>query len=237
MRPKVCAFSVVLLILCAGLSVTAQSGKSSTQQGSTPNGRPFVALQGQIDSLETRMAIVEVSIADLDAQWQEAEARLEEQGGTLQALIEADRALQELMSALQEQGDTFQAQLEVLALELSEKQAAILQSCAPGSSIRQVSSDGTVSCELDDASAGGAAPIVLSDFDTGNLLVGPGATLSKRMVCPSPYRAISGGYVKGTAGHVIVDVPDGNGWRVGLVNPTATASNTFLRVFVRCFAP
>ncbi len=254
MRRKVWAIVATVMIVFAATGANAQKAK-----GSTPNGRPFVALQAQIDALETRLTVVEESIGTLDARWQEAEARLESHAGSLQALVEADAALQELMSALRAQiealetrlasleGDVaglssstselaaLKAQLEALKLEVNQKQAAIVQSCAPGSSIRQVNATGAVACEVDDASTGGgaAAPIVLADYSTENVTVNPGASKSQPVFCPSGYKAISGGYFKGTAGEVILDAPDGNGWRVALVNP-ATSPATLLRVFVRC---
>ena len=257
MRRKVWAFSAAAIILLAATGASAQKAK-----GNTPNGTPFVALQTQIDALETRMTAVEESITTLDARWQEAEARLDSQAGSLQALVEADRALQELMSALRAriealetrldtlEGDVAElssmtnelaaltAQLEALKLEVNEKQAAIVQSCAPGSSIRQVTATGKVACEVDDASAGvgAAAPLVLTDYSTDNVTVNPGTSKSLPVFCPSGYKAISGGYFKGTPGELILDAPDGNGWRAALINPTAS-SVTLLRVFVRCIAP
>ena len=257
MRRKVSAFSAVVLILLTATGASAQKAN-----GSTPNGKPFVALQQQIDDLDARVTTVEESIGTLDARWQAAEARLDSLAGSLQALVEADRALQELMAALRARIDELEtrvstlegdvadlsstlselaalrAQLEALRLEVNEKQAAIVQSCAPGSSIRQVSATGTVACEVDDVSTGGgaAAPIVLSDFSTDNFIVNAGGTKSQPMFCPSGYKAISGGYIKGPAGEITVDAPEGNGWRAALVNP-ATNGQTFLRVVVRCIAP
>lgn len=209
--------------MVAAAGTSAQKGN-----GSTPNGRPFVALQTQIDSYSQ-------SIEELEARWQEAEARLDEQGQTLQALVEADRALQELISALQDDGDAYAAQLETLKLELNEKQAAIIGSCAPGSSIRQISPTGTVACEPDDTGAGGSLSFTTTDYATGNLTVLAGANRVAPLFCPSGYRALSGGYTKGLAGEVTANIPDGNGWRVTLVNNTTTDS--FVRVFVRCSVP
>jgi uncharacterized coiled-coil protein SlyX len=257
MRRKVWAFSTAAIILLAATGASAQNARSST-----PNGRPFVALQTQIDELETRTTAVEESIATLDARWQEAEARLDSQAGSLQALVDADRALQELMSelrgrieALETRLDTVEddlaelsattnelatlkAQLEALKLEVNEKQAAIVGSCAPGSSIRQVNTTGTVACEVDDVSAGGgAAPaLVLNDYTTENVVVSPGATKSLSAFCPSGYKAISGGYIKGMAGEITVNAPDGNGWRAAIMN-NSTTSSTLLRTVVRCIAP
>jgi hypothetical protein len=226
MRRKVWAFSAAVVIVLAASAPGAQNPRSDT-----PNGKPFVALQTQIDALDARMTAVETSVEMLDANWRDAEARLDALGAGLQELIEADRALQELISALQRQGEDFEGQLAALRLEVSQKQAAISQACAPGSSIRQVNVTGTVVCEVDDAGTGGG-PIVISDFSTDNLTVAAGGTRSAPVFCPSGYRALSGGYIKGTPGEVTVDVPDGNGWRVAVVNQTATSS--FVRTVVRC---
>ena len=227
-RMPVCAVVVMLM--------AATAAHAQTNKGSAPNGKPFQALQTQIDALDARLTATETSIADLEAAWQAADTRFEEQGGTLQSLIEADRALQELIDALKDQGDEARAQIEALTLELGEKQAAILQACSPGSSIRQVNADGTVACEIDDASTGGGSvSFVTTDFSTANLTVIAGGTRVATLFCPSGYHAVSGGYIKGAPAIVMIDIPDGNGWRVSVSNPSAT--DTFVRVFVRCVVP
>ena len=67
------------------------------------------------------MTIVEESVGTLDARWHEAEARLDSQAGSLQALVEADRALQELMSALRAQIAELELRLATLEGVLPER--------------------------------------------------------------------------------------------------------------------
>lgn len=189
MRPKVRAFAAGVLIVFAVSSASAQTNKTVT-----PGGKPFQALQAQIDALETRVDGVEDSIATLDARWREAEARLDEQAGSLQALLDADEALQALVRALRQDSAAHAAELEALRLDLNEKQALIIQACAPGSSTRQVDASGTVQCEVDnEGTAGGGAPISIADFDSDNVSVAAGGTRSVQKFCPSGYRAITGG--------------------------------------------
>lgn len=229
MRQQVRAFAAAAMIVLAVTSAQAQKGKT------VPNGQPFQALQAQIDALETRVDGVEESIAALDARWRDAEARLDEQAGSLRALLDADAALQALVTALRRDSTAHAAELEALRLELNEKQAAIVQACAPGTSIRQVDPSGTVQCEVDDAETGGGAPIAIADFDSDNVSVAAGGSRSVQKFCPSGYRAVSGGYIKPAAATVSIDSPDGNGWRVVFQNPTAAA--VVVRVVVRCITP
>ena len=229
MRPRVRAFSAAAFIFLAATSANAQKNKE------LPNGKPFQALQAEIDALESRVDDVEDSIETLDARWRDAEARLDEQAGNLRALLDADEALQRLIRALRRDSNAHAAELEALRLELNAKQAAIIQACAPGSSIRQVDETGTVECEVDDAGTGGGAPIAIADYDSDITSVPAGGTKSVHKLCPSPYRAISGGYIKPAAVNVSIDVPEANGWRVVFQNPTAGA--LMVRVIVRCITP
>jgi hypothetical protein len=230
MRPKVRALAAAAMI------VFAVSGASAQKNKTVPNGKPFQALQTQIDALESRVDGVEDSIGTLDARWRETEARLDEQAGSLRALLDADEALQALVRALRQDSAAHAAELEALRLELNEKQALIIQACAPGSSIRQVDASGTVQCDVDDeGTGGGGAPIAIADFDSDNQSVPALGSKSVQKFCPSGYRAISGGYIKPVAATVSIDSPDGNGWRVVFQNPTAAALT--VRVVVRCITP
>ncbi|MBM3818247.1 MAG: hypothetical protein FJW14_04385 [Acidimicrobiia bacterium] len=62
---------------------------------------------------------VEESILTLDARWRDAEARLDEQAGSLRALFDADEALQALVTALRRDSAAYAAELEALRLELN----------------------------------------------------------------------------------------------------------------------
>src|SRR5687768_11514382 len=116
MRRKVWACSTVVMMLLAATGTSAQKAK-----GSTPNGRPFVALQAQIDTLADQVQQIQAdatardaAIAEFDARWRDAEARLDEHADSLQALVEADAALQELMSALRAEIEALETRLATL---------------------------------------------------------------------------------------------------------------------------
>lgn len=308
--------AVIAMVVVVATSTLAQNGKSTTGQGSTPNGRPFQALQSQMAAIEQQLSALDAIEAQIDAlarqvaenaasiedlrtydalldarisslggavlaletamagleddvqalqlhdaiadQWlaaleqraDEAEARLDEHAGELQALVDADSALQEYAAALlleinflksQTQGATadltsLQQELADVRAELNAKQNLIVGSCPAGSSIRQIDSAGGVICELDDAGAGGgggASTIVLTDPFNASVVV-PAAAIGYGFVsCPSGYLPLSAGYSVPTYLNVFYSVPAGSfGWMVGAYNPSGTTTTMY--VTVRC---
>jgi hypothetical protein len=249
------------MILAAPVLVAAQ-GKSSTQHGTAPNGRPFTALQAQIDTfsdlgaavllLEARMATAEASLEDLaahdalldewvaqlDQRWRDAEARLDAQDDSLQLLIEADRALQELIAAVELQtADQFgevNDQLDGLQAELDAKQAAILSACPSGSAIRQISSTGGITCEAVSTTGGGSVGTLVTTHLSADsfTVVPPGDVGTSTIVCPSGYMSTGGGFHKSVAGEIFLDQPVTNGWRAAVMNTSTTDAS--VRAFVRC---
>lgn len=265
-------FTAMSFLLIANSAVVAQNGRGAAADTRLPNGRPFTAVQQQIDNLqsqidavvvavdantasvdelgavllalEVRVSRTDANVADLQAyqsiqdaliarltaRWDDAEARLAQAEGDVRLLLQADQALQALIAALELDADADAATLAALQAEVANKQRAISQSCPAGSSIRQITSTGTVICEIDDAGSGGTLlSMDLADsFRTAN----PGLTTSSQVYCPSGYIATGGGLHKDLAMDVYYSAPSGNGWQVAAQNPTTTPRS--IRAFVKC---
>ena len=199
-----------------------------------------------LQALQLRDEVMERWLAALEQQWRDAEARLDEQTSDIQSLIDADRALQEYAAGLHLQIEFVraaaadahtqiaEAQLRLDDLEalMQTKQNRILGACAPGWSIRQISSSGQVTCEFDDSGSGGGR-LAIADTWSAEVSV-PGSGFGYAFAsCPSGYLSLAGGYSVPTSLRVFYDVPMVDlGWVIGAVNASSTAA-TFSAV-VRC---
>ena len=185
-------------------------------------------------------------LAALERQWHDAEARLGEQASDIQSLIDADRALQEYAAGLElqidfvrESGADAHAQIAEAELRLDDveallqtKQNLIAGACAPGWSIRQISSSGQVTCEFDDSGSGGGRLGVVDKW-SANVTVLANNFAYAFVSCPSGYLAMGGGYTVPVALHVFYDFPAlDTGWTIGASNPSSTQAS-FMAV-VRC---
>lgn len=65
MRSRAWALTALLIVL-TGTTAVAQNGKSTTNQGSTPNGKPFRALQAQIATFQSQIDALVASNAAQD---------------------------------------------------------------------------------------------------------------------------------------------------------------------------
>jgi uncharacterized coiled-coil protein SlyX len=203
-------------------------------------------LQNETDiaALEIWNAMQDQLIAALDTRLNELETRVTTNENDIAAIILFDQALQQLIAAVQQQivlinqmiaanaGDINTLNLQVSNLqidltnlqnELNNKQNRVLGVCPSGSSIREIFSDGTVSCEVDSISGG--VGVLAATVSSGTVNI-PSSLIVKRTIartatCPSTYKVSGGGHNIGGGslgfGHIRRSAPSGNGWVVTAV--------------------
>ncbi|MBT5665266.1 MAG: hypothetical protein HOJ06_08010 [Rhodospirillaceae bacterium] len=173
--------------------------------------------EGDIDALQAADDFLAQLIQALDDRLTLLEARVTDNEGDIAAILLADQVTQNLINAIQAQianlnlriiandGDisTLQSlvgslltQLNSLQTQLAAKQNRVLGVCGPGSSIRQINSNGSVICEPDSVSAGVGSLSTLRVTETQEI---PSAgltagSLSLSATCPSTHRVTGGGY-------------------------------------------
>lgn len=184
----------------------------------------IMALQDELAALEARVTANEDDIA---------------------AIVLADRVMQQLIDAmrqdievinqliaqnisdigtLQADVDSLQAALTDMQAQLDGKQDRISGICGPGSSIRQISADGDVTCEVDSVSEGVGTLVSVTVRLWTRI---PSSTLVRQerailVTCPSTHRVSGGGHNIGGGslgfGNIDRSRPLGNGWLVGAVS-------------------
>jgi predicted nucleic acid-binding Zn-ribbon protein len=196
-------------------------------------------------------------VTELDARLGHIDGRLAADRHDIQLLFDRDQVTQTLIVVLQEQAtflDRRIATLETivpssasqlallqnqlnalnadLTARLSQKQARITESCPQGSSIRQVTADGTVACEQDDTALG-IGQLQYATFSTV-YSVSPNTSGGGTKSCPTGYIMTGGGF-SGLLPNVPVvrSEPVNNSWQVTVANGPTPA---FVTVSARCVA-
>ena len=121
-------------------------------------------------------------------------------------------------------------------------QARVNGVCFPGSSIRQINSDGTVICEPDDVGSGGGALNIYTKFDATTCPAGTPGVCSAQVNCNDNDIAISGGFfiVNNALERSLrvgkdfpIGLPQPIGWAVEYVNEHPT-TDMMMRVYAIC---
>jgi acyl transferase domain-containing protein len=220
------------------LIAALQSAVASLETRVTQNETDIVALyewhymQGQlIAALENELAILAARVAANE--------------NDIAALILADQAMQQAIDAikqdivvlnqmvalnisdigaLQAEVDSLQAALADMQAQLAGKQDLIAGICGPGSSIRQISANGDVTCEVDSVSEGVGTLVSVTVY---NWTYMPSSTVVRQerstlATCPSTHRVSGGGHNIGGGslgtGNINRSRPLGNGWMVRAVS-------------------
>ena len=151
---------IALCLISGGSAFAAKGGKSTTEQGALPNGKPFQQIQkqfasvddqinalvGAVEDLEERVTANENAIADLQTQ----NADLEQQAADLAATVGDN---QDDIDALQDQYEnnlsvieSLQDQIDDINTNLALKQDILNGSCPSGSALQSINPDGSITC-------------------------------------------------------------------------------------------
>ncbi|HAK61451.1 MAG TPA: hypothetical protein DCO77_13910 [Nitrospiraceae bacterium] len=200
------------------------------------------ALDARVNDLEARVAANEDDIASLvlaDQALHDMIIAIQNQIGTINARITANDGD---IAVLQSQVAQLQANLNSVQLQLAAKQNRVNGICAAGFSIRQIFSNGSVTCERDDISAGVGT---LSTYRSSDSVTIPSSVWTVQYVsnyrsCTGTnYRAVGGGYsisdgnYLGPFGHVYRDRPYSNYTWQSSVRADSTGERT-LTTYVVC---
>jgi hypothetical protein len=205
------------------------SAKSGVSQGtSLPNGKPFQTIQnylddiqaqidavvGHVDSLEDRVTALETAVADLQAQDAELLLLIEQNTDDVVDLQAQFDANETLITAMQ-------VEISNLTFLVNEKQNIVDGTCMPGSSIRVINPDGSVACEIDDASSAVQRVRVSNSLDLAAALL-TGWTGLVTATCPSGYTLTGGGFSTSADTVYVNSYPSGtlNQWNVYGINNT-----------------
>lgn len=218
-------------LITASLTLGAISpalAASTTNKGSTPNGKPFqyvqtqvVSLQGQIDTLVGQVSSLEERMSASE----QALVALKQEAASLQEQIYAnDGDITQLQVQLANNTAliaTLETQIANMHDLLALKQNVIDGTCPEGESIRQVNEDGSVACEVDDSGATGISAVTVYKYG--------GVVQHMYTNCPTGYIVTGGG--NSTTLGAMSSYPQGNGWYVD-THPAYAARS--LATYVRC---
>ena len=192
-----------LLIACVtSFVIIASNGVSAAQPAySGANGKPFQALQAQIDALSAATSEVldqiNEDLQDLQNQIDDATQRitnLELSRDSMElrlAELESDvEANANAISDLETEIAQVNADIATLKVEVDKKQDLITGYCPSGSSIREVSNTGLVTCEQDHD-----AQLITSYITSDSISIAAGARANiSSPVCNANYSATGGGF-------------------------------------------
>ncbi|MGF1768174.1 hypothetical protein L4D06_12470 [Enterovibrio makurazakiensis] len=200
---------VVAVLVGSIIPMAAMAAKGGN--GSTPNGKPFQHIQGQVadlqsqidslvgrvDSLEGHAVAVDDAIATLQLETQDLQAQINSTNGDVSDLQSEVDQNGILIAALE-------AQQTQLAQQLDMKQNVIDGLCPDGTAIKAVNNDGSVVCS--DASGG------LDDLD--RVIAYSSNYYYANATCPSGFTLTGGGFSIGYYNQLRNSYPSGNTWHV-----------------------
>jgi peptidoglycan hydrolase CwlO-like protein len=122
MKKSVMCKSLITASILAGLSLTAYAGSN---KGSTPKGKPFVELQGQIVEVEGKVATLQDQVNALVARVDTIEDRVGANEDAIASLTATNASLQAQIDANADDISSLQAQVDSLEAENADLQAQI----------------------------------------------------------------------------------------------------------------
>ena len=218
------------LACITSFAIISSTGVSAAQPAySGANGKPFQAIQAQIDALSAATSEVlnqiNEDLQDLQNQVNDATQRitdLELYRDSLElrlAELESDvEANAHAISDLENELGQVEEDIAELKVEVNKKQAIITGYCPAGTSIRKVLSDGSVTCEQDHD-----AQLITSYITSNTVSIEAGARAAAiSPACNANYYASGGGFSQSRFDIQIIDsYPSSNtqwfgwGWNRG----------------------
>ncbi|MEI8608245.1 hypothetical protein P4S70_03885 [Enterovibrio sp. Hal110] len=224
---------VVAALVASTIPMAAMAAKGGN--GSTPNGKPFQHIQGQVadlqaqidslvgrvDSLESHAVAVDDAIAALQLETQDLQAQINSTNGDVSDL-QADVDQNGILIA------ALEAQQTQLAQQLDMKQNVIDGLCPDGTAIKAVNDDGSVVCS--DASGGlsDLDRVIAYNYNYNNYYYG-----YAQATCPSGFTLTGGGFYKGYYDTLYGSYPSGNTWYVSASYSYYYSSVTAYAICVR----
>lgn len=196
----------VAVCLCFVLTSFSAYGKGEGK-GSSPNGKPFIAIQEQIGEVQGSVASLQDQINSLVGRVDTMEDRVTADEEAILLLQTRNAELQDQLSALDEDNASIQAQItnnsnliqvleaeiERLEASLARKQNIVTGRCPDENQVlQQINPDGTVVCGYDDGS-GGASITGMSAYAIAENIL-PLLAGEALATCPAGWTAIGGGY-------------------------------------------
>lgn len=172
----------LLVIVALTFCLTLGAGTALAEKGGVPNGKPFQAIQSQFDAVQDQIGIIEAGIVDLQDQIDQLVfdtssletriavneqfiAELQDENGDIKAQIqdlvdqlqalgqEVDLNAQDIQTLISQHQvntakiDYLEQQLADLQVEVDGKQEPLLAGCPAGYAIRNISPEGVATCE------------------------------------------------------------------------------------------
>lgn len=185
------------------------------------NGRPFQALQSQIDDLQSQVDTIDANIAGISAQITALESdianlqgQIAQNSGDVASLQSQVTSNTNSINALQALAASLQGQIILLQLT---KQNVVTGLCVGGSAIRTILPGGGVVCEFD---AGESRTAVFS----AEFSIAPGNVNIGSAVCPAGWLVTGGGHSTSTGSLIVIQSEPSapNIWFVRVYNPGST---------------
>lgn len=227
MTNKILATSTIGAVLALMmLSPNFVFADSSTNHGSTPNGKPFQYVQGQISTIQSQIDALKAQVTTINGELaadKQAITLLQNDITSLNGQVSALQAqsgdnsqeinfLQDEIFQDQVQIGQLQGEINGINTEIQFKQNVINGVCPPGSAVISVDHSGSLVC----GTTGGT---LQTAFAYNAETISPDSLTTIIAQCPAGYIASGGGYLYDTLSTIEFDGPlSPTVWGLGIYN-------------------